>query len=241
MKRFSIISVIALFLALSSSYGQDVDNIIKEHFKATGHQKMLKLESRVLTGKSVITSMGIEMPFVITMARPNMIRVESTFQGTKMIQTFNGEKAWMLAPMMGSTEPTELSGPELKLLTSQGDMEGPLYNYKEKGNTVELIGEEVIKESPAYHLKITTSEGDVINQYIDKKSKMVVKVMTTQTIGGVETEIENLMGDYKMVKGIAVSHTITTRMNGETVTNVEITDVEYNKSVDPKIFDKPSL
>jgi outer membrane lipoprotein-sorting protein len=202
---------------------------------------MQKVESQVLTGKSVITSMGIEMPFVITMARPNMIRVESVFQDMKMIQTYDGEKAWMLAPMMGSSEPTELSGPELKMLISQSDMEGPLYNYKEKGNTVELVGEELIKDAPAYHLKITTSEGDVINQYIDKKSKMMVKVATTQTVGGAETEIENLIGNYKMVKGIAVAHSITSRMNGQTVTTVEITEIEFNKRVDPAIFGKPSL
>ena len=241
MKKISIISALTLFIALSGTYGQDVDKIIQEHFKASGKEKMQKVKSQVLSGKSTITAMDIELPFVITMARPNMIRIESLFQETKMIQTYNGEKAWMLAPMMGSSEPTELSGPELKMLMSQSDMEGPLYNYKEKGNTIELAGEELIKDSPAYHLKITTSEGDVINQYIDKKSKMVVKVATTQTVGGAEKEIENLIGNYKTIKGIAVAHTIISRMNGQTVTTVEISEVEFNKSIDPAIFGKPSL
>ena len=241
MKRTSIITVIALLITFSTSYAQNVDKILKDHFDATGQKKISEVKSQIITGKSIITSMGMNMPFVITLARPHSIRVESTFQGSKMIQTYDGEKAWVLAPMMGRSEPTELTGNELKLIRNQSDMDGPLWDYERKGNTVEYIGEEMVKESPAHHLKVTTPEGDIIHQYIDKKTNLLVKTATTQTMGGAETELENLYSEYKTVKGITMAHVITTRMNGETITSVEIDDVEFNKSVDPELFKKPSL
>lgn len=241
MKQLRIVTSIALIAIFSSAFSQDVDKILKDHFKASGQDKIVKLKSQVMTGKTIIPSMGMEMPFVITIARPNKIRIESNFQGTKVIQTYNGEKGWMLAPMMGSNEPTELSGTELNLLKTQGDFDGPLWNYEEKGNKVELVGEEDVNGSPAYHLKITTKDGDVMHQYIDKGSYLITKATTKQVIGGAETEVENIMGDYKKIDGIAIPHSIDSKMNGQSITKVVVESVNFNKDIDPAIFEKPSI
>ena len=241
MKKILIISASALFILISGAFSQNLDNILKEHFKASGIDKMANIETQIISGKNIVTAMGMEMPFTITTARPNKIRVESSFQGSKIIQTFNGEKGWMLAPMMGNFEPTVLSETELKMLKSQGDMDGQLWDYKKKGNVVELLGEEVINGAPAYHLKITTAAGDIIHQYIDKASHQITKVSTKQVIGGAETEIENALSDYRMVKGISVAHSIATRMNDQTITTIKIDQVKFNEKVDDSLFDKPSL
>ncbi|MBN1132716.1 MAG: outer membrane lipoprotein-sorting protein [Bacteroidales bacterium] len=241
MKKISIIATGALFMLLSGSYGQDLNTILDEHFKASGTEKMAKIESQVITGKNIVTSMGMEMPFVITTARPNKIRVESSFQGSKIIQTFDGTTGWMLSPILGSNEPKELSETEMKSLKNQGDMDGILWNYEAKGHVVELAGEETVNGSPAYHVKITTSEGDVVNHYIDKTSYLLVKVSTRQMMGGAEAEVENIMKDYRMVKGINVAHSIDTRMNDQTLTTIKIEKVDFNKEVDDSLFGKPTL
>jgi len=241
MKHLRIISSIVLIAIFSSAFSQNVDKILKSHFKATGQDNIVKLKSQIMTGKTIVSSMGIEMPFVITISRPYKIRIESTYQGMKVVQTFNGEKGWMLAPMMGSNEPTELSDAELKVLKSQGDLDGPLWNYQEKGNKVELVGEEDVNGSPAYDIQITTKDGDVMHQFIDKSSNLVVKVVMNQVINGTETEIENVLGDYKIIDGIAVPHSIDSKMNGQSITKVVIESVNFNKDVDPALFEKPSI
>ncbi len=95
------------------------------------------------------------------------------------------------------------------MLMSQGDMEGPLYNYKEKGNTVELIGEEVIKDSPTYHLKITTSEGEI------KKSGLFNSKINNCEIGDdVLLENVNLVKNYRIMDHVIIENVNSISVNG---------------------------
>ena len=44
----------------------------------------------------------------------------------------------MIMPLMGSKEPQKMSEDDAKEIIEQADFDGPLVDYKEKGNTVEL-------------------------------------------------------------------------------------------------------
>ena len=59
-------------------------------------------------------------------------------------------------------------------------------------------------------------------------------------MGGSETEIEVFLKEYKNVKGIPVARSVVTKMNGEIVTTIEIEKVEFNKKIDPALFEKPT-
>lgn len=241
MKHLRLFSTISLLVAIATLNAQDLDKILADHFKAAGQEKTAKVETNIIKGKTIVSSMGMEMPFTLIQARPDKIRIESSFQDSKMIQTFNGETGWTVAPMLGIVEPAEITGNDLQMLKTQADMDGALWDYEAKGNKIEVLEEEVVNDSPAYHLKITTSDGDVSHNFIDKKSNLLVKITMVQAIGGSESEVENLLSDYKMIKGMAVPHTITTKMNGQTLTQVIIESVEFNKKVDQNLFGKPAL
>jgi hypothetical protein len=48
------------------------------------------------------------------------------------------------------------------------------------------------------------------------------------------------MKDYKNVKGIPVSHYLSTKLGGQMVCTITIEKVEYNQDLDPALFDKPA-
>ncbi len=234
--RTLLIALKILSLSLLS-YAQDLDRILDAHFKAAAQEKMEKVETIITSGKNVYTMAGIESSFKMYQGRPNNIRVQGEFQGSKVIQTFNGQTGWMYAPAMGIPEPKEMKDEEIEPILNQSEFENPLWNYKEKGETLDLMGSS--EDGSADHLKLTTKDGNELNFYIDKKSHLIRSIKSIQVIGGSETEIEVVLKDYKNVKGIPVAQYVVTKMNGEVVTTIEIEKVEFNKKIDPALFEKP--
>jgi len=226
-----------LLAGFSISNAQSLESILHDHYKAASQEKMQKIETIITHGKNVYSMAGIESGFTMYQSRPNKLRIEADVQGTKLIQTYNGEKGWIFAPAMGITQPKELSEQELETILNQAEFENPLWNYKEKGNSLELIG--TSEDASSDHLKLSTEDGDVLNFYLDKKSHLITGIKSAQTMGGSEQEIEIIMKDYKNVKGIPIAHYLITKIGGQSVYTITIEDVEYNQDIDSTLFEKP--
>lgn len=235
--RILILPLFLLFASYSLALGQDLESILEAHYKAASMEKMQKIETIITTGKNMYSMAGIESDFIMYQARPNKLRIEAEVQGSKLIQTYNGEKGWMYAPAMGISQAKELSEQELETILNQAEFENPLWNYAEKGNTIELLG--ASEDGSADHLKLTNEKGDVLNFYISKKSHLIASIKSMQLMGGSDQEIEVNMKDYKNVKGIPVSHFISTKLGGQVVYTITFDKVEYNQDIDPKLFEKP--
>jgi hypothetical protein len=54
-----------------------------------------------------------------------------------------------------------------------------------------------------------------------------------------EMEIETELKDYKTVKGIPTAHYIGSKMGGQPISTITLESVEYNKSLDNSLFEKP--
>ena len=236
--RILLVALSISFLTLSSS-AQDLDKILDAHFKASAQEKMQKVETIITSGKNIYSLAGIESTFIMYQTRPNKLRIEGEFQGSKVIQTYNGQVGWMYAPAMGIAEPKEMNGQELESILSQSEFENPLWNYEEKGSSLELVG--TPDDGSVDHLRLTTKDGDELNLFVDRKSHLITSIKSSQIMGGSETEIEVSLEEYKTVKGIPVAQKYITKMSGEVVTTIDIENVEYNKEIDPALFEKPTV
>ncbi len=235
--RKIILPLFLLIASLSGAQAQNLESILEAHYKASSMEKMQKIETIFTIGKNMYSMAGIESGFTMYQARPNKLRIEAEVQGSKLIQTYNGEKGWMYAPAMGISQPKELSEQELETILNQAEFENPLWNYEEKGNTIEVIGSS--EDGSEDHLKLTNEKGDVLNFFISKDTHLITTIKSTQLMGGSDQEIEIKMKDYKNVKGIPVSHFISTKLGGQVVYTITIEKVEYNQDLDPALFNKP--
>jgi len=236
MRRITISFVLAVF-AISLLSAQDLDKILNDHYKASGQDKISKITSVTSKGKNV--AMGMEMGITLYQQRPDKLRVEADFAGSKIIQTYNGTTGWMYAPAMGITQPQEMGSQELKSIMSQADIDSPFWDYKAKGKNVELLGPTDV--GTAYMLKVTDADGDALTICISKETSLISKVLTEQNVNGMDTEIEIEMKDYKVVKGIPTVHYIGTKMSGQLVSTMTFESVEYNKPIDSSKFEKPAV
>ncbi len=218
---------------------QSVDEILNSYYEAVGMEKQLTHNSMKATGKSV--QMGMETPFTMLQKRPGSFRLEVEMQGATMIQAYDGEKAWMTAPWTGSTDPVELSGVQLDAMKMQADFDGMLYNYADKGYTVELMGTDDMEGTEVYKLKFTNENGNVFYQFIDTENHILLKTTSIMKQGDAEIKSETYFSNYKDMDGIIVPFSVESKMNGQSQSQVIIETVEYDMDVDDSIFHMPEV
>ena len=239
MKRSVAISIIAFLMLAAAGNAQEMklDDILNAYYKATGIEKMKDWTTLTEKGKTIVQ--GMEFPFTMTTKRPSKLRVEAEVQGNKMIQCYDDGKGWSVVPWSGSSTPQDMTPDEIKNMKEQTDIEGALYNWKEKGHQAELIGKEDMEGSSAYKIKVSKANGDVDNYFIDAENYILLKTSSKVKIQGNETESESLFTNYKDINGVLVAETITTKIKDQTVSQIMIEKVEINQAVNDSIFVKP--
>ena len=236
MKK-SIFTFVATLImaALTGVQAQSIDNVLKNHFNAIGQEKLLEQETYMV--KATISQMGMELPMEMKMKRPNKFRMEMDMQGQKMVQAYDGEKGWMIAPWM-SPEPQDLSGQQLDQAMDQANIDGELYNYKEKGSAATLIGKVNVDGSPMFNIKLTDKEGNVKNYFIDAESYLVKKVKAKVSAQGQEVEVEQNLSDYKNIDGILMPMKMESKMPmGSAIIIFE--SIVFGENFDDSIFTRP--
>ena len=241
MHKKLVLSLCAAALLAVSMSAQTVDELIDKNIKAKGGADKLKaLQSMKFTGKMKMGPM--EAPFIVMKKRPENFRLEFTVQGMTGIQAYDGATGWMVMPFMGKKDPEKMSEDMLKNMKDESDFDGPLVDYKAKGNTVEYIGKEDVQGSPAYKLKLTTKQGTESNLYIDADTYLLIKSESKRKIQGQEVESETLIGDYKDVGGLMMAHSMEMHAKGrEGGQSITIDKYEINPKIDAASFKMPEV
>lgn len=236
MKKSLVTFFVLLFMAsINGTHAQKLQDVLDKHFEAIGQEKLLEKETYAI--EATVSQMGMEIPMVMKIKRPNKFRMEMEMQGQKMIQAYNGEKGWMVAPWI-SSEPQDLTGPQLDQAMEQADIDGELYNYENKGYTAELMGKEFLGDDEVFNIKLTNDEGVEKNYYIGTDDYLVKKVKGKVNAQGQEVTVEQIMSDYKEVDGVMVATKIESKSPMGTATIV-FDELDFGASVDDSIFEKP--
>jgi outer membrane lipoprotein-sorting protein len=216
------------------------DEIIAKNIEAHGGMAKLKaIKSIRMTGKMTVGP-GIEIPIIMEAKRPNLSRLEGTFQGMTFVQAYDGKGGWQIMPFQGVKDPAPMSPEESKDAEEQSDMDGPLVDYKEKGHTVEVVGKETIEGAPCYKLKVTLKNGDVRFYFIDIDSGLEIRTEGKRKIQGNEMEVEQSIGDYKEVAGVMMPHSMDGGPKGSPNRQKILIDmVEVNPEIDDARFKMP--
>jgi len=237
------------FVLTGNSQNLTLEEILTKHFETTGTEKLSKIKTIEMDGK--IITQGIEMPFVSKVKAPGKLRTEVTVQGNKMIQAYDGKDGWMVAPWTGTDEPQDINPDQLKQIKDQADFTGKLWKWKDKVQSLELVGKEDMEGTEVYKLKMvdkpeknendTTEmkDGDVTYIFIDAENFVILKMLAKKKIRGAEMEFETYQSNYKDKDGILMPFSIKTKMKGKTITQVTIANVQFNLDFDDSIFERP--
>jgi len=240
MVRKVCLAVMALAVLVPALSAQTVDEIIAKNVDARGGMEKLKSIKSIRTTATMTMGPGMEAPGVMVQKRPEMARLEFTIQGLTAVQAYDGSKAWQIMPFMGKKDPELMSGDETKEMQETADLDGPLVDYKAKGNTVELLGKEKVEGTDAYKLKVTLKNGDVQTMFIDADSFLEIREETKRMVRGTEREFESSIGDYKDVSGIIFPFAVESGIKGtDQKQKITISKIELNVPAEDSIFKMP--
>ena len=239
MIRNILVTALAL-LSVTVLPAQTADEIVARNIQAKGGmQKLQAIKTMRQHGKVVFPS-GFELEFTQTNKRPDMVRTDQLVQGMNVIQAYDGQNGWQIDPTQGRRTSEALSEEDLRQIKEDADIDGPLVDYKAKGNTVEYLGEEDFEGSPVYKLKVTLKSGDVKTFYLDTDAALEIKIETKRFIRGAERESETILGDYKEAGGVMMAHSFESKQKGATnAVKATLDKVEVNLEVPDSYFQDP--
>lgn len=239
MKKTLLLLASFLLFTGGSIISQTLEEVLAEHFSATGQDNLLKVNTQKVTGKMIQS--GLEIPFVQYAKRPGKVRVEATLQGMTLIQTYNGTEGWVINPFAGVTTPQPMTEDQLKSMKYQADSDGMLWNWAEKGYKVTLEGQEDMEGTSCYKIKLVTEPGDIFTFWIDADTYILLRQNAKIMVMGNETENDTYFSNYTMLDGIAMPGKAETKMQGQLLMTLIFEKMELNQELEDTLFDKPSL
>ena len=161
------------------TYSQTADELINKNIQAKGGiEKMKAIHSVRITGK-LNGGGGFTAATVQENQRPNLVRETFALQGMTAVSAYDGTTGWQIQPFGGHKDPEFMGEDDLKDLLLDADFDGPLVDYKEKGNTVEFLGHDVVDGDDALRLKVTLKDGDIIYYYLDPDTFLEIRKEVT--------------------------------------------------------------
>ena len=158
----------ATLLAVPAS-AQSVDEIVAKHLQARGGYEKIKAIQSIKITRTVATPFT-SVRVVVFKKRPALARFEQTAAGqaNAVPRGINADAVWDMGP--GGKPTTRSAQLAAEARETDGDFDGLLVDWKEKGHTVTLEGTEAMTGWEGHKLKVTTKSGVVRNIYIDTKT-----------------------------------------------------------------------
>ena len=221
---------------------QTAEELVDKNIQAKGGMEKIKaIHSLHMTGK--LTGGG---GFTATVTqdgmRPNLVRETFSLQGMTGVQAYDGTVGWQIQPFGGHKDPQLMGEDDLRDLLLDADFDGPLVDYREKGNTVEYLGHDVVDGDDALRLKVTLKNGDILYYYLDPDTYLEIRKEIQEFIRGSIRENVVDLGSYKPVAGVMYPFSIASgpknRPNAAQTTTIE--KIEVNVPLAKSEFELPA-
>lgn len=237
---FLLKSIIIVVIIITKVNAQSADEIIAKNLKVRGGiEKIKAIKTQRIVGEISFGSNPAN-PFMVEMKKQGKMKVEIVINGKKIIRTTNGKTGWVLNPFSGSDSVRPMTTDGLKNSAGSAEIEGPLVDYKAKGNKIEIAGKEKVGGRDAYKLIVTMKDGDVRDDYIDCESFLEVKWIGNILTNGKAVKVETYFRNYKKVDGIMYAFLLDTDTPGTaSKQKIEIKKVEINLPLNDLLFEKP--
>jgi photosystem II stability/assembly factor-like uncharacterized protein len=244
MKKLRIAVVFLSFAAGISGQPQPtLDDIIAGYLKTVGGADRIQALQTVRRTGKFLGAGGFEAAYRQENKRPNKVRDEMTFLGLTGVTAYDGKSGWKIEPWQGKKDPESLGEDELKSIIEDAEFDDPLFDYRNKGNTAELVGTDDFEGTAVYKLRATLkSNGDVRTYFLDADTYVPIRVDVKRTVRGDERDFEVSLGDYKAVNGIFFPFAVEIGTKGsQEKSAIAFDTIETNVAIDDRRFERGAL
>jgi hypothetical protein len=186
------------------------------------------------------------LPFRLEEKRPGKSRFEINEPSQRSLRVFNGTTGWkMKLAQDGHPEVKPFSPQEVKFARAAPGLEGPLIDFRAKGNAVELEGVELLEGRKTYRIGVVLATGEHQTVWVDADTFLEARYdRTAYDASGPKGAVSVRFREYKEVGGLALPSVIEIsgsagarpdRMLIERVAlNPEIADREFDDVTTPR-------
>ena len=242
MKILKTLSILLVMGFAVPTQAQTVDEILNNYFENTGGiEAWNKLEAMQMT--AMANAQGMEIPVTVIQTKDGKMLIKINFQGQEIVQqAYDGETMWATNFMTQQPEKADAEATaNMKLQTK--DFPSPFLNYKEKGFTVELLGEEVKEGTETYKIKLTQAPRMVDGKevpnvsfyYFEKENFVPIMSETEIPSGPAAGQMAvSTMSDYQEVDGLYFPFDMG--MGGQ---SIMVKDIVLNPDLEDAMFAFP--
>jgi hypothetical protein len=236
-------------LSAGPALAQTVDELVAKHIEARGGYEKLKAIDTLKITRTIATPFT-SVEVVTYKKRPNLLRIEQTPKGqtTAIPRGVNAAGAWDVAQgkVMLRPEPLAIEGREI-----DGDFDGLLVDWKEKGHTVTYEGREKVGTTDTHKLKVTTKSGVVREVYLDAATYLEAQIVGKVRLPQMDPKTKDFryndtiltFSDYRKVEGVMFPFAIDEERTGGPITQSLATftsKIEVNVPMEDSLFEAPS-
>jgi outer membrane lipoprotein-sorting protein len=240
MQTKSLCLTLFCLLPLAAA-AQTPDSIVDKVLAARGTlDKIHAVQAERVSGH-ISFGPDAEGPFVVELKRPRKMHMEFTIQGSTLVRVYDGKSAgWANNPFAGKNNPEAMTEEELKNISEESDFDGPLVDYKAKGNQIELVGKDKVESKEVYRLKLTTKNGDVRFYLLDSETFLLLKWEGKRKYKDQELPVESFFRDYRDVGGLQFAFEIDSGTSAEEINQKILIDkIEIDPEISDSRFAKP--
>jgi outer membrane lipoprotein-sorting protein len=238
--KIRTLCIALLFLLPAAASAQTADEILAKVITARGGlSKLRALHSQRISG--TISFGDVSGPFIVEFQRPLKMHMQFTVQNQTLVRVYDGQSGWANNPFTGKMNPEVMSNDELKNISEESDFDGPLLDYKRKGNQIDLVGKDKFNGKDVWRLKLTTKNGDVRFYLFDATSFLLLKWEGKRKAEGQELPVESYFTDYRDVGGLKFAFAIDSGTSPTDINQkIRIDKIDLNPRFNDAEFAKPT-
>lgn len=223
-------------------WAQTADELVNKNIEAKGGREKIKaVKTLRITGRGEQPD-GPPLGVVIEHQRPDEIRQDINIAGMTLVRSYDGKGGWMINPFLGRKDPQLMGEDDLRDLTVDADIDGPLVDYRAKGNTVEFMGHDTVDGDDVLRLKVTVKNGDVLYYDLDPDTYLEIRREAQEFIRGSVKETVMEYGSYKPVAGVMYPYSLAVwpKNDPTQLLTVTVDKVEVNVPLQDSLFAVPA-
>ncbi len=247
MKNKTLSTLLFSLSLFSSAHAITVDEIIDGYLENIGGKEAIsKLHGIKMSGE--MNQGGMKFPIQVISLSDGRQYMQFSFQGKDLKQgVFDGKTMWNTNFLTMQAEKADAESTENQKL-EMNDFPFPLFNYKEKGYELELLGTEEKDGADTYKLKLTREQKTVDGKKVDDISfyyfdvDALVPISTESEIkeGPMKGKIgESKLSDYQEVDGLYFPFSLSQGLKDGPSMSMVIKKIELNPVVQDSEFDFP--
>jgi len=234
---------LAAFLRPAAAHAQTLDEIVAKHIAARGGKDRMRAIQTIKMTRTVATGIGPTLRVIVYKKRPTLMRLEQgpVQPGASLTpRGINADAVWDMSQGKPVPRSPQIAAESRDV---DGDFDGLLVDWQEKGHTVTLDGRESLPGGDTYRLKMTLKSGLVRTIYLDAKTYLERRHTGVLNLpGGRQFDVTISFDNWRDVEGVKFPFDITEERTGKepVVTLVTFTEkIEVNLPMDDGLFAVP--